>query len=197
MNSARVTCLVLSGLLAGTTSIRLEQRAITIKTLCADPAQDPTPVAAAVLKVVRVVGASVMHASVYAPSVDMADVDCDEIEFTLLNKGSEPFQFSCFSDAPTVPLIDVQALVDGAWKNSFPVVDGDGKARICQNSGYRGAVRDVVVKPSGSWTFLVHLERWKYSVVQKLRIRLECSRPLTSPGGVSEDVTSNGFALKD
>ena len=138
-----------------------------------------------------------MHASVYAPSVEMLDVDCDLIEFRLLNKGNEPFTFSVFSDAPTVPLIQFEALVDNAWKPSFPIIDSTGKEATYHNAGYRGAVRDVVVKPGSDWTFPLHLERWKYSVVKKLRIRLDCFKPLTAPSGVSESVTSNGFSLKD
>jgi hypothetical protein len=138
-----------------------------------------------------------MHPTYFATSLDKQDVDCDVIEFRLLNKGKEPFQFSVFGRASTVPLIEFEALVDGAWKPSFPVIDGDGKETTYHPSGYNGGALSVVVKPGGDWTFPLHVERWKYSVVKKLRISLRCSRPMTSPGGVSETVTSNGFALKD
>ena len=197
MDVARLTCLVLFGLVLGGTSVRPEPLAIGIKNLYADPTDDPTPAVGAVLQAVRVVGASVMHASVYAPSVERLDVDCDVIEFRLLNKGKEPFQFNVLSNAPTVPLIQFEALVDNAWKAIFPIIDAAGKEATYHNAGYSGAVRDIVVKPGSDWTFPLHLERWKYSVVKKLRIRLDCFRPLTSPGGVSESVTSNGFSLKD
>jgi hypothetical protein len=167
-----------------------------IMTLSADPAQAPAPATAAVLEAVRVVGASVMHPSYLATSLDKRDVNCDVVEFKLINKGKEPFEFSVFGDHSTCPRVEFEALVDGAWRPSFPVLDGDGNETTYSPPGFNGGVLSVVVKPGGNWTFLLHLERWRYSVANKLRITLSCYRPLTSPGGVTERVTSNGFSLK-
>ena len=143
----------------------------------------------------KIEGASVMLGGVLIDSLEGEDPVCDIVRFVLKNNGPEAIVLSAPYDRPEAPFLTFEALVDDKWTSVIPFKLPNGKQGTRGPTAYKYPVKHVTVESNGEFCFPVHVERWRFSVVQKLRIEFLISRDSKSVDE-EETVTSNAFAIK-